>query len=208
MILNNSINKTDSINNLYILFFSLLLFLLCSCSEKNPSVIKAFPIGKSQTDYIIKKGDILDIVTWKEADFTKNDLIVRMDGKITFPLLDDIIAAGKTTIQEKKRIETGLKKYIESPAVTVSVKTPVSQKFYILGEILKKGEYQLNKEVTILQAISMAGGFTDWASKKITLIRKINGKPLILKIDYEDIVNGNNIEMNVIIKANDTIIIP
>ncbi|MDM8551722.1 polysaccharide biosynthesis/export family protein [Desulfobacterales bacterium HSG2] len=137
-----------------------------------------------QYAYKIGSGDILEIVTWKEPDFSK-EIPVRIDGKITFPLLDDLQADGLTPLQLKKMIEEQLKEYVTDPRVTVSVKGPMSQKFYILGEVSKTGEYNLVKNLTILQAFALAGGFTEWASKKeIILVRHEEGKEKVIRINY------------------------
>jgi polysaccharide export outer membrane protein len=164
-----------------------------------------------QTDpaYTIGAGDILEITTWKEADLTKKEIRVRTDGKITFPLLNDIKAAGLTTIELKKEIETGLKKFIDNPYVIVGVKEPVSKKFYILGEVKKTGEYPIVKNLTILQAFALAGGFTEWASKKeIILLRHEGGKEKIIRVNYKDITKGKDFSQNLKLKADDTIIVP
>ncbi len=158
--------------------------------------------------YKIGKGDILEIIAWKEEDFTR-EVFVRIDGKITFPLLDDIHADGRTTMEVKKEIETKLKEFIEDPIVTVILKSPMSQKFYILGEVLKTGEYQLAKKLTILQAFALAGGFTEWASKKeIILLRNENGIDKLIRVNYKNIIKGKDLSQNVNIKVNDTIIVP
>ena len=158
--------------------------------------------------YKIGKGDILEIIAWKEEDFTR-EVFVRIDGKITFPLLDDIHADGRTTMEVKKEIETKLKEFIEDPIVTIILKSPMSQKFYILGEVLKTGEYQLIKKLTILQAFALAGGFTEWASKKeIILLRNENGIDKLIRVNYKNIIKGKDLSQNVNIKVNDTIIVP
>ena len=158
--------------------------------------------------YKIGKGDLLEIIAWKEEDFSR-EVFVRMDGKISFPLLDDIQAAGRTTMEVKKEIETKLKEFIDNPIVTVILKSPMSQKFYILGEVLKTGEYQLVKKLTILQAFALAGGFTEWASKnEIILLRHENGVDKIIRVNYKNIIKGKDLSQNVSIKINDTIIVP
>lgn len=192
-------------------FFVSLLMLadIGFADEKTAQKKQPFFYGGDLSKYKIERGDVLEIVTWKEPDFSREEVFVRIDGKITFPLLDDIQAAGKTPMHLKRIIEKGLSAFIESPTVTVSVKNPASQKFYILGEVAKTGEYQLVKELTLLQAVALAGGFTEWASKReIILCRRENGKDKIIKVDYKDIIKGKNFKMNVVIKANDTIIIP
>jgi polysaccharide export outer membrane protein len=162
-----------------------------------------------RSTYQIGAGDTLEIVTWKEQDFTRDQVLVRTDGMITFPLLNDVQAAGRTPMELKKEIETKLKDYISAPVVTVTVVTPGSQKFYILGEVVNTGEYDLQKDLTVLQAFALAGGFTEWASKKeIILLRNENGKEKTFRINYKDIIKGENISQNMKIQANDTVIVP
>lgn len=165
--------------------------------------------GDQTEAYHIDRGDILEIVTWKEPDFSRADILVRLDGKISFPLLSDIQAAGKTPIQLKKEIEAGLKEYVTAPNVTVTVQNAASQRFYILGEVLNTGEYPITKELTVLQAFALAGGFTEWASKKeIILFRREGTKEKVIEINYRDIVKDKDFSQNVKIEANDTIIVP
>lgn len=159
--------------------------------------------------YRIGSGDVLEIVTWKEPDFTREAVLVRTDGFISFPLLNDVRAAGLTPTQLKRDLEKGLKNYVSTPEVTVTVVTAGSQRFYILGEVVNTGEYPLVKHLTVLQAFALAGGFTEWASKdEIILMRKENSKDVTIVVDYKDIVDGENLDQNVKIKADDTIIVP
>jgi polysaccharide export outer membrane protein len=159
--------------------------------------------------YKIGSGDVLEIVTWKEPDFSREAVLVRTDGFISFPLLNDVQAAGLTPTQLKKSLEVGLKDYVSTPEVTVTIVESGSQRFYILGEVVNTGEYPLAKHLTVLQAFALAGGFTEWASKdEIILMRRENGKDVTIRVDYKDIVKGENLEQNVKIKADDTIIVP
>ena len=190
---------------------------ICSGAEKTPASSKHQPAesGKkwsrwiSADAYKIGSGDILEIVTWKEPDFTREQVMVRNDGNISFPLLGDVQAAGRTSSEIQKDIEKGLKDYVDNPIVTVTVKNPLSQKFYILGEVKNTGEYPLIKGLTVLQAFAVAGGFTDWASKKeIILLRYENGKEKVYNINYKKIVNDKDFSQNISIKTDDTIIVP
>jgi polysaccharide export outer membrane protein len=159
-------------------------------------------------DYKIGVGDILKIQTWKEEDLSFEALPVRTDGKITFPLLDDIPAEGRTTVELKKEIEKRLSEFVESPAVTVTLVNPVSQRYYILGEVQNVGEYPLVKKLTIVQAFALARGFTEWAAKdRIILYRRSSGKEVMIKIDYNDIVKGR-LNKDIQLKADDIIIVP
>ena len=159
--------------------------------------------------YLIGSGDILDITTWKEADFTREEILVRRDGMITFPLINDIQAKDRTPMQVKQDIEEKLKEYLESPIVTVAVRKSDSKRFYILGEVVNTGEYPLVKDLTVLQAFALAGGFTEWASKKeIILLRNEDGKEKIYRVNYKDIIKGKDFSQNIKIQPDDTIIVP
>lgn len=190
------------------------LLILCFCqgafsADNTRGLQKAAKKYYRQASYTIGRGDILDIVTWKEPDFSREEILVRIDGKITFPLLNDIQAAGRTPMQLKKDIEIRLKSYIETPVVTVSVRIPGSQKIYILGEVVQTGEYNLTKNLTILQAFALAGGFTEWAAKnEIILFRKEGTKDQVIRVKYKDIIKGKDFSQNIQLKADDTIIVP
>lgn len=190
------------------LLFICLYFIFISLFNNFDSCIA----GEKKTHlptYVIGCGDILEIFTWKEPDFTKKHVLVRIDGMITLPLIDDLRAAGLTPTQLKKNIETKLKSYVATPTVTVTVAQPESQKFYILGEISNTGEYNLVKQLTVLQAFALAGGFTEWAAKKeIILLRTEGGKEKIYRVNYKDIAKGTDFSQNILIKADDTIIVP
>jgi len=159
--------------------------------------------------YQIGVGDILEITTWKEPDFTRENVFVRTDGKISFPLINDFPAAGLSPTELKFNLEKALKDYVERPVVTVHVTNPLSQKFYVLGEVMRTGEYPLIKHLTVLQAFALAGGFTEWASKdEIILLRHEGGRDKIFRINYKDITKGVDFSQNLKLKADDTIIVP
>jgi polysaccharide export outer membrane protein len=159
--------------------------------------------------YTIGAGDVLRIVTWKEPDFTLESVLVRTDGKISFPLINDVQAAGLTPMMLKDVLETGLKNYVAAPVITVTVTDAGSQKFYILGEVPRTGEYPIVKDLSVLQAFALAGGFTEWASKdEILLIRREGGQKKVYKIDYKDMAKGRNLDQDLLIRADDTIIVP
>jgi polysaccharide biosynthesis/export protein len=141
--------------------------------------------------------------------FPETEILVRLDGKISFPLLDDIQATGRTPAELKNAIQSGLKAYVADPHVTVTIRNAGSQRFYILGEVARTGEYPLVKDLTVLQAFALAGGFTEWASKKeIILFRKDGDKENVIQVNYRDIIRDKSFKQNVIIQANDTIIVP
>nr|WP_320193822.1 polysaccharide biosynthesis/export family protein [uncultured Desulfobacter sp.] len=200
----------------YVSCFMSLLIVLSFILTISPAFSKEKKIVEEEKectqepaeDYKIGVGDVLQISTWKEEDLTFDKVFVRNDGKITFPLLDDIQAAGRTTVELKQDIQEKLAEFVEAPTVTVTLANPGSQKYYILGEVQKVGEYHLIKKLTVVQAFALAEGFTEWASKdEIILFRRHQGKELMIKIDYDDITDGN-LKNDIQLKADDIIIVP
>jgi polysaccharide export outer membrane protein len=162
----------------------------------------------SSPAYTIGIGDVLSIHTWKEPDLSLDMIQVRRDGKITFPLLDDIPAAGRSTVELKQTIQEGLTRFVDAPMVTVTLINALSQQYYILGEVQQTGEYPLIKNLTVIQAFALAKGFTQWAAKDRILLYRRNGNDLtVFKIDYKDIVRGQ-MDKDISLQADDIIIVP
>jgi polysaccharide biosynthesis/export protein len=159
-------------------------------------------------NYVIGAQDVLGISVWKEAELT-SVVPVRPDGKISMPLLNDVQAAGLTPTQLAEQITTSLRKFVTDPQVTVIVTQINSQRVYILGEVTRAGAYPLLPEMTILQALSSAGGFTQFANmRKIYMFRMENGKQVKYPFDYKAAIAGKRPEENVVLKAGDTIVVP
>jgi polysaccharide biosynthesis/export protein len=159
-------------------------------------------------NYLIGVQDVLDISVWKEPELSRS-VPVRPDGKISLPLLNDVQAAGLTPSQLGAQITTNLNKFMTNPQVTVIVSQINSQRIYILGEVVRPGAFVLLSSMTILQALSNAGGFTPFAnSKKIYLLRQENGKQQKLPFNYKDVIGGKKPEQNVVLRPSDTIVVP
>jgi len=159
-------------------------------------------------NYLIGAQDVLDISVWKEPDLSRS-VPVRPDGKVSLPLLNDVQAAGLTPSELTAKITSGLNKFMTNPQVTVIVSQINSQRFYLLGEVTRPGAFALLPGMTILQALSDAGGLTPFAnSKKIYVIRQQNGKQEKLFFNYKEVLDGKRQEQNVDLKAGDTIIVP
>jgi polysaccharide export outer membrane protein len=171
------------------------------------STAAAQPV-QSNDSYVIGPQDVLDISVWKETELTQT-VPVRPDGKISMPLLNDVQAAGLTPVQLKAQITEGLKKFLANPEVTVIVTQINSQRVFIMGEVTHAGAYPLLPQMTILQALSSAGGFTQFANlKKIYMFRMENGKQVNYPFNYRDVIHGKNTNQNVELKAGDTIVVP
>jgi polysaccharide biosynthesis/export protein len=178
-----------------------------TAAQSNPGSAAAKP-ATADPNYVIGPQDVLDVSVWKEAELTRS-VPVRPDGKISMPLLNDVQAAGLTPMQLTTQITAGLKKYMADPQVTVVVTQINSQRIYILGEINRAGAFPLLPGMTVLEALSSAGGFTMFANtKKIYVMRKVSGEPQKYAFNYKDVVHGKSPETNIVLQAGDTIVVP
>ncbi len=158
--------------------------------------------------YVIGPGDGLDINVWKEPDFSRQ-VIVRPDGKITLPLIGDVVAAGLTARQLQDKLEKLLKEYVEIPKASVSVTAAHNMRIYLLGNVARPGEIEVTKPITVLEAVSIAGGLTEWAKQSdLRLMRKVNGELKTYRIDYKAIIDGRDPAQNIVLKPGDTIYVP
>jgi polysaccharide export outer membrane protein len=171
----------------------------------------ALDLPRSQVDedsFIIGPEDLLFIHVWKE-DALSRSVPVRTDGKISMPMIDDIQAAGLTPLQLKEVLTRKLKAYIENPTISVIVMEANSFRVFVTGQVKNPGMFRLKSEVSVLQIIPMAGGFTEWADqKKITIIRKEVGTERRIVVNYKKIVDGSAANSNVVLKSGDTVIVP
>ncbi|MBI1749159.1 MAG: polysaccharide biosynthesis/export family protein [Acidobacteria bacterium] len=167
--------------------------------------------SKAATDdpaYVIGAEDQLSISVWKEPDITRL-VPVRPDGKISLPLINDVQAAGLTPMQLAMSVSEKLKKFISDPQVTVIVTGINSRRYYIVGEMNRAGAFPLLPNMTVLQALSSAGGFTQFANMKgIYVLRIENGKSVKLPFNYKEVIKGSRPEQNIILKPGDTIVVP
>jgi polysaccharide export outer membrane protein len=167
--------------------------------------------AKAATDdpnYSIAPEDVLTIDVWKEPEISRT-VPVRRDGKISLPLLNDLQAAGLTPTQLGAEIVEKLRATIVHPQVTVIVAQMSSLRIYILGQVTRAGAYPLVPEMTVMQALSIAGGFTPYANlKKIYVMRSENGASKIFPMNYKEVVSGRKPQQNIPLKPGDTIVVP
>jgi len=165
-------------------------------------------IAADSDQYVIGAEDVLYIHVWREDPLSRS-IPVRIDGKISMPLIDEIEATGLTPKQLKENIAEKLKKFIDNPVVSVTVMEANSFRVFVSGQVRNPGVYRLRSETTILQIIPMAGGFTEWANqKKILIVRKESGKEKHINVNYKKIIDGKDSASNYILKSGDTIIVP
>ncbi len=191
------------------------LALVVSCASDIPSVKTlakhqgSNPATSTSDDsYLIGPGDVLSIDVWKEPDLSKQ-VSVRLDGHISLPLVNDVEAAGLTSTELREQLTQKYKDFVDVPEVSVTVIESRSKRIYLLGKVNAPGEYPLQKNMTVVQAISLAGGLAEWAdSSDIKLIRKIKGTEKTFRVDYDAIVSGEDLAQNVQLQPDDTIFVP
>ena len=161
-------------------------------------------------DYLIGPEDVLEITVWKNQDLSKQ-VVVRPDGRISLPLIGDVVAVGRTPAQLTEQISIKLKEYKENPSVSIVVKEVNSYVIYVLGEVAKPGKFPLKSKTTLLQGITMAGGFTATASRDKLVVFRFgengSGEERI-KASYDDIVLREGSRQNIELKPGDTIVVP
>ena len=186
-------------------------------SEQKENAEKSAPAAAQQTmsnaatantGYVIGPEDVLKINIWKEPEMS-GDVPVRPDGKISLTLLGDVQAAGLTPTQLTTQITDLLKKYLDDPRVTVTVGAVNSRRVFILGQVGRPGAFPLLPGMTVLQALSTAGGLSLYAAAdKIYVLRIENGNQVKLAFQYKQVIKGNTPEQNIVLKSGDTIVVP
>jgi len=172
------------------------------------SAVQAQTPATTDASYKIGAQDVLRIDVWKEPEISRS-VPVRPDGKVSLPLLNDVQAAGLTSMELANVIAEGLKKFINNPQVTVSVSEINSRRVYVTGEVTRPGAFPLLPNMTILQALTSAGGFTKFARiKNIYVLRTESGKQVKHPFNYKDVVNGKRAEDNILLQPGDTIVVP
>lgn len=183
-------------------------------SSTSPSIppnapISRAPIGMAelQKTYVIGPLDTLTVTVWKEAAIS-GSFLVRPDGMISLSLLGDVKASGLTPPELSGQIRDRLKQYLQEPLVTVRVDEIRSKTVFLLGEVSKKGPLEMTPGMTLLQAISSAGGVTDYANKKkMYLLRTENGKEARIPVHYKEALKGNS-SFDLLLRPGDTIVVP
>jgi len=158
--------------------------------------------------YTVKPGDTLRVSVWKEPDLT-GPVLVTPDGAFAFPLVGQIDARGKSVTELQQMVSERLKKYIADPVVTIAVQEIKGNKVYVIGQVAHPGEFIVNPRVDVMQALSMAGGTTPFASLgNITIIRRTGSVQKTYAFDYSTAVKGKNLEQNIELQSGDVVVVP
>ncbi|MBJ6724242.1 polysaccharide biosynthesis/export family protein [Geomonas sp. Red875] len=159
-------------------------------------------------DYVIGPGDLLGISVWRDENLTRQ-LVVLPDGKISFPLIGELVAEGKTVAQLKKELEGRLAKYVTDAGLTVEVKQSNSMIVYIIGRVNAPGKQVLFCNTNVLQGLAMAGGLNPFAERgKVKIYRQQGERTAVFPFNYDDVADGRHLETNIQLQRGDVILVP
>ncbi len=195
------INKPKSLFGvLMILWFSILWPIKAAEAQQGHP--------QPPTEYLIGPEDILEISVWKEEGLER-EVLVRPDGKLSFPLAGDVQAAGRTPEQVQTEITERIKRYIPDPVVTVTVKAIGGNKVYVIGEVKNPGSYVIGRYVDVIQALTLAGGLTPFARENsIKVLRREGTKEIVVSFEYAEVKKGRRLEQNIFLKGGDVVVVP
>ena len=182
----------------------------CATVPKEVLDEAAKPVSK---EFLLGPEDVLEVAVWRNQDLSRT-VVVRPDGKISLPLIGDVQASGLTASQVSSKIASRLTEFKENPNVSVSIKEVNSYFIYVLGEVQKPGKYPIKSYATVLQGVSLAGGFTNFASKgKMAVLRNITNsdgdqRQIRIPVPYDELVAGKGAVENFVLKSGDTIVVP
>jgi len=177
------------------------------------SILAAFAAANAQSPtavqpYLLLAGDELHVSVWKEPELQR-DVIIRPDGRFSFPLVGDVIAAGKSVAEVQKEIADSLARFIPEAVLTITVRAASGNKIYVIGQVQKPGQYVVNPMVDVMQALSIAGGMTPFAAvNDILVLRRDAGRQQTLTFKFGDVSRGRNLEQNIMLRPGDVVVVP
>lgn len=196
------------INGLRAAILGVILAGLAGPGWAADSAPAAAPAAAEVGGYGVNPGDILEISVWKEQDLQKQ-VMVRPDGYFSFPLTGDIRAEGRTVEAVRQEVANRVSRFVPDPVVSVAVLEPRGSKVYVIGQVNRPGEYPINRFVDIVQAISMAGGFTPFAQlDSIKVLRRQGATQTAIPFSYGDIAAGKRLQQNIVLEPGDTVLVP
>src|SRR5262245_22041123 len=187
---------------------SSLLMLTAPCGAETPA--NGTPAESSSADYyLLQPGDVVEISVWKEEGLDKQ-LLIRPDGGLSFPIIGDLKVAGLAPVDVQHEIEQRLRKFLSDATVTVSVMEINGNQFYVIGKVARPGAYKFDRALDVMQALSIAGGTTEFADVgDIRILRRgPDGKQRIFPFAYSDVTRGRHLEQNIVLQSGDTLVVP
>jgi polysaccharide biosynthesis/export protein len=167
-----------------------------------------FGADEAPSGYRLQPGDLLHVVVWKETDL-QSDVLIRPDGGISFALAGDLQAAGRTTDEVRADLEARVRRLIPDAVATVEVKAVNGNRVFVIGKVYRPGDFALSRPIDVMQAISLAGGVTPFASQdRIRVLHRDGLQQKSLRFRYSDVAKGRHLEQNILLQSGDTVIVP
>lgn len=185
-----------------------LLFSFTAPAAENGST--PAPTAASEVDeyYLLQPGDTVQVSVWKERDLDR-DILIRPDGRISFPLAGDVQAEGRTVAQLEKELAKNIGRYIPDAVVTVVMKSPGGNQIFVTGRVARPNTYPSTRTLDVMQAIALAGGLTAYASpNKIKILRRVNGVETVIRFRYSRVEKGKSLKENIILQSGDVVVVP
>jgi len=204
--------KANNFRKILTVFYSVALLLsITACTNVGYQLInndeKLMSELQQNKPYVLGCGDAITVTVWRHEE-ASTDAVIAPDGKISLPLIGEVSAAGLTVDELNDELNKRYREFINEPHVTVTVREINSLKIYVIGEVGRPGELKLNSTTDVLQAISLAGGFTIYANKtNIKIIRKEGDKKIKINFNYNEVVKGKNLAQNIPLKPGDVIVV-
>ncbi len=185
------------------------VFALVACLFASSPLLAASPqTPLAMPAYKIGPGDVLTVSVWKEEGL-QQEVLIRPDGGMSFPLAGDLQAGGKSVAELSALLVEKIKRYIPDPVVTVAVRQIQNNKIFVVGKVNRPGEYVATHYVDVMQALAMSGGLNAYASaNNIKILRRVNGKVQSMPFEYGDVSNGQSLEQNIILQSGDVVVVP
>jgi polysaccharide export outer membrane protein len=158
--------------------------------------------------YLLQPGDVLQVAVWKETELTA-EVLIRPDGGMSFPLAGEMQAAGHTVAELTATLQGRIRKFEPDAVVTVGIKAAAGNRVYVIGKVVRPGDFPLNRPTDVMQALSMAGGATPFAdTNAIRILRRSGERETSIRFRYNDVQHGHNLEQNILLQSGDTVVVP
>jgi polysaccharide export outer membrane protein len=179
-----------------------------AAGETRPAPVASAVPGVDPLTYKVGPEDVLEISVWKEEGL-KKEVLVRPDGGLSYPLIGEVQAAGKTVLEIRDEMGKRLEKFIPDPVVSVAILKVGSHRVYVIGKVQKPGDFPVGRYIDVLQALSMAGGLTPFAdANAIRVMRREGEKQVIIPFEYNRVVRGDKLDQNIQLRAGDVVVVP
>ncbi|MFT4584201.1 MAG: polysaccharide export outer membrane protein [Gammaproteobacteria bacterium] len=171
-------------------------------------VLFGLEANAAEGDYLIQASDILFVSVWKEEDL-QAEVLVRPDGKFSFPLTGDIAAASHTIENVRATVATKIEQYIPDPVVTVTLRQSLGNRIFVLGKVNRPGDFPLSNDLDVMQALALGGGLATFAdANEISILRREGGAQKAIGFNYQDVEYGNMLEQNILLEPGDIVVVP